>query len=61
MVFGAIGGGYFLYGKKQQNVPALIAGVALMLYPYFFDSVATILIVGLVIAAIPIAIAKGLV
>ena len=61
MIFGAIGSGYFIYGKKQQNVPFLIAGVALCLYPYFFSSVLAIVALGCVIAAIPVAMAKGLI
>ena len=61
MVFGAIGTGYFIYGKKQQNVPFLVAGVGLMVYPYFFSSILAMVLIGLVIAAIPFAIEKGLI
>lgn len=60
MLFGAIGSGYFLYGKRQQNTSCLIAGVALMIYPYFFSSALAIVAVGIIIAAVPIAIARGL-
>ena len=37
----------------------LICGVALIVYPYFFSSVALIVIIGLVIAMIPIARRRG--
>ena len=36
----------FVYGKKQSRWPQLIAGVALMVYPYFATSVATLVSIG---------------
>ena len=36
---GAIGVGYFMYGKRQTKFVPLIAGMALCVYPYFVDSV----------------------
>jgi hypothetical protein len=35
LVFGSIGLGFFLYGKKQRSVVPLVCGLALMIYPYF--------------------------
>ncbi len=35
MLFGAIGFGFFLYGKKQRAVVPLIVGIALCVVPYF--------------------------
>jgi hypothetical protein len=32
---GSIGLGIFVYGKRQGRLPHLLAGVALMAYPYF--------------------------
>ena len=29
------GVGFFIYGKKQARVPHLIAGIVLLVYPYF--------------------------
>jgi hypothetical protein len=28
----------FMYGKKQERTPQLVAGLALMIYPYFVSS-----------------------
>ena len=38
LVFGSIGTGYFLYGKNQMNVVALLSGVALCVVPYLATS-----------------------
>ena len=37
MFFGAIGVGYFIYGRKQKRLVPFISGVALMVVPYFVD------------------------
>lgn len=39
MVISTIGTGFFIYGKKQTRMPQLFAGIALMVGPYFVDSV----------------------
>ena len=39
MLFGAIGFGFFLYGRKQKSVVPLIAGIALCAVPYFITNV----------------------
>jgi len=41
----------FVYGRKQLRWPQLAAGVALLLYPYFVDTVAALVGVGAVIGA----------
>ena len=41
----------FVYGKKQERWPQLAAGLALLIYPYFTDSVLGLVGVGLAIAA----------
>jgi hypothetical protein len=37
-IAGAVGGGYFLYGKKQARPAPMICGVLLMAYPYFLEN-----------------------
>ena len=59
ILFGAVGGVYLAYARRVHEVDFLICGVALILYPYFFSSVILIVIVGLVIAVIPIARRRG--
>lgn len=53
MLFGAIGFGYFLYGKKQKAILPLCVGVALCVFPYFIANVYVLVLVGLVLMAIP--------
>ena len=53
MLFGAIGMGYFVYGKKQQRAVALISGIALMVFPYFVSSVYLSILIGIVLMALP--------
>jgi hypothetical protein len=52
-VVSTIGFGFFMYGKKEARVPALTAGLALMVFPGFIGSVAwMICITGLVLGAL---------
>ena len=53
MVFGAIGMGYFVYGKKQQRVVALLSGVLLCVFPYLVSNVILMVLVGFVLIALP--------
>lgn len=53
VLFGGIGMGYFIYGKKQKAVVPLCTGLALFVFPYFMSSVTMLLIVGVVLVAIP--------
>ncbi len=53
LIFGSIGLGYFIYGKKQSNIVARYSGIALMFYPYFIDNRYAVLIVGVVLMALP--------
>ena len=49
----SLGLGYFLYGKKQHAGIPLVCGIALMVVPYFFSSLAALLAISVVLAAIP--------
>ena len=53
LVFGSIGLGYFMYGKKQSNVVARLSGIGLMIYPYFVSSALLLIVIGLVLMALP--------
>ena len=48
-VVGLVGFALFLYGKKQQRTPQLIAGILLMVYPYFTPTVTSMLVIGALI------------
>jgi hypothetical protein len=41
----------FVYGKKQDRWPQLIAGLALMVYPYFVGSAVLSLLIAITICA----------
>jgi 4-hydroxybenzoate polyprenyltransferase len=51
MIPAGIGFVLFVYGKKQQRWPHLIAGIAMMGYPYFATTAVSMTIVGVVICA----------
>jgi hypothetical protein len=51
MIPGGIGFVLFVYGKKQQRYPHLVAGIALLAYPYFTPSITTMMAVGAAICA----------
>lgn len=53
VLFGSIGFGYFLYGKKQKVVTPLVCGIALMVFPYFISNVVLLVVVGAALVAIP--------
>jgi len=53
MLFGAIGIGFFIYGKKQRIAIPLIAGMALMVFPYFVSNVYLLVIIGMALTALP--------
>ena len=52
MLFGSIGTGYFIYGKKQRAVVPLCVGVVLCVFPYFIANVYVLVLVGVVLMAI---------
>jgi hypothetical protein len=53
VLFGAIGLGFFVYGKRQRVVIPLACGLALMLFPYFISNTILLVAVGVVLMAIP--------
>ncbi|MGH8117462.1 MAG: hypothetical protein ACREP0_11295 [Rhodanobacteraceae bacterium] len=53
ILFGAIGIGYFIYGKRQSMIVPLVCGIALMVYPWFVSGALLTVIVGIVLMAVP--------
>ena len=45
-LFGGIGFVAFRYGRKRQQVPAVVLGMALMSYPLFVSSVVGLAAIG---------------
>lgn len=53
LLFGSIGFGYFLYGKKQRSPVPLVCGLGLMAVPYFISNSYLLVLAGAAIAAVP--------
>jgi predicted membrane protein len=53
MIFGAIGFGFFTYGKRQKAVVPLFTGIALFVFPYFISSVYLLVIIGVGLVMLP--------
>jgi hypothetical protein len=53
LLFGSIGVGFFLYGKKQRAPVPLLCGLALMIFPYFVSNAILLVTIGIALIAIP--------
>jgi hypothetical protein len=51
LVTSGIGFVLFIYGKKQERPPQLVAGLALMAYPYLVSTALMTIIIGIAIVA----------
>ncbi|AXT33291.1 hypothetical protein [Pseudoalteromonas tunicata] len=53
ILFGGIGLGYFIYGKKQRAVVPLLAGIGLLIVPYFIVNIFILVITGVALIILP--------
>ena len=53
VLFGSIGLGFFVYGKRQGAPVPLACGIALMVFPYFVSSNWAMVLVGAALMAVP--------
>jgi hypothetical protein len=53
LLFGSIGIGFFIYGKKQKKVVPLVCGLALIAFPYFIENTILLVAVGTALTALP--------
>ncbi|MCC7200452.1 MAG: hypothetical protein IT483_13150 [Gammaproteobacteria bacterium] len=53
LLFGSIGLGYFVYGRKQRAAVPFVCGIALMVFPYFVSNSVVLVVTGVAIAAVP--------
>jgi hypothetical protein len=53
LLFGSIGLGFLMYGRKQRMVVPLVCGLGLMIYPYFVSNTIVLVTIGVVLIAIP--------
>ncbi len=53
MIFGAIGLGFFIYGKRQRAAIPLVVGIALSVFPFFITNVYLLVLVGILLVIVP--------
>jgi len=53
LLFGSIGLGFLIYGRKQRAVLPLLCGLALMIFPYFVTNTILMIVIGVALMAIP--------
>jgi hypothetical protein len=53
LLFGSIGLGFVIYGRKQRAPVPLVCGIALMVFPYFVSNTLLLMGIGIVLCAIP--------
>ena len=53
VLFGSIGLGFLIYGRKQRMVVPLVCGLGLMIFPYFVSNSILLVTTGIVLMAIP--------
>ncbi|MCK4440585.1 MAG: hypothetical protein KAU90_01175 [Sulfurovaceae bacterium] len=59
IILGAIGMGYFTYGKQQKKIIPLISGVGLFVLPYFLNNLTILLIGAFILMALPFIFGKS--
>ena len=53
LLFGSVGLGYFIYGRKQRRVVPLLSGLGLMVCPYFVPGALLLVFLCIVFMALP--------
>lgn len=53
MLWGSIGAGFFIYGKKQAHALFLLCGIALCVFPFFVSDVLASAVAGLILCVAP--------
>ena len=53
LLFGSIGFGFFIYGRKQKKLAPVVCGVGLILSPYFLPDTIVLPATGFALMAVP--------
>jgi len=53
LLFGSIGLGFVIFGRRQRAVVPLLCGLALMIFPYFVSNSILLVLIGVGLMAIP--------
>ena len=51
-LFGSVGLGFFIYGKRQKAVVPLVCGLVLMVFPYFVSNTIALVAIGIALIAV---------
>jgi hypothetical protein len=52
-LFGSIGVGFWIYGRKQQKAIPLFVGIALSVFPFFVSNPIAVFAIGIGLCALP--------
>jgi hypothetical protein len=50
-IFGSVGFVAFMYGKRMSQLKIMLAGLALMIFPYFVSNTAGLYVIGTLVSA----------
>jgi hypothetical protein len=53
LLFGSIGLGFFVYGRRQRALVPLFTGITLFVFPYFVPNTTVLVLVGAALVALP--------
>ena len=53
LLISSVGMGYFIYGRKMVDIPFIVCGLILSVYPYFVGDLTLMIIIGVVILSVP--------
>jgi predicted membrane protein len=53
LLFGSIGLGFFVYGRRQRAIVPLVCGVTLVIFPYFVSNTMLLVVLGVALIAVP--------
>jgi predicted membrane protein len=53
LIFGSVGLGLFVYGKRQKAAVPLVCGLILMVIPYLVSNPILLVAIGIVLIAVP--------
>jgi len=59
LIPGGVGFVLFVYGKKQGRWAMVVAGLVFMVYPYFTESIAALIAVGVILGVVTWAALRG--
>ena len=53
LLFGCVGFGYFMHGRRRRNIVTRYCGIGMILYPYLASSTGEMLAVGVGLMLVP--------